>query len=185
MPARIGSHTLLNHQHGLRCGGVIAPIIWRTALNEIIESQNVSLETLTNALDAAALDWLPHDENAVYVTGNAFPAFQKIDSDRKFVVIWTYLDLVPCAQTPEILEFVNGLNQRLVMLQFTFDPETHRMFGHYVLSYRDGFNAAQVIRAGRVFSDIFSDAANEGIGQRLLMPLDQCADADEFFNTTH
>ena len=165
---------------------VVLCIIKGNYMNSLIKTENVTLETLTNALDAAAIDWLPHDENAVYVTGHAFPAFQKIDSDRNFVVIWTYLDLVPCAETTEILDFVNGLNRRLVMLQFTFDPETHRMFGHYVLSYRDGFNPAQIIRAGRTFADIFRDAGNEGIGQRLLKPLEQCVEADEFsVNTQH
>lgn len=155
-------------------------------MNSLIEADNVTLDTLTNALDAAAIDWLAHDDRTVYVTGHAFPAFQKIDSDRHFIVIWTYLDLVPCAEKTEILDFVNGLNRRLVMVQFTFDPEVHPLFGHYVLSYRDGFNAAQIIRAGRTFADIFGDAASEGIGQRLLKPLDQCTDADEFFgNTTH
>lgn len=185
MPARIGSHTLLNHQHGLRCGGEIAPITWRTVLNEIIESQTVTLSALTNALDNAVVDWMPNDEQTVYVTGNAFPSFQKIDSDRQFVVIWTYLDAVPCAEESELLAFVNSLNRRLVMVQFSYDAETHRVFGHYVLSYRDGFNTKQVIRAGRSFADIFDDAVKEGVGLRLLLPLENSTGVDEFFGVAH
>ena len=51
---------------------------------------------------------------------NAFPSFQKIDSDRQFVVMWTYLDAVPCAEESE-LDTRNNRDFGDAMIRSVFD----------------------------------------------------------------
>lgn len=154
-------------------------------MNPLIKYQDVTLETLTIALDNAVVDYQPIDESTVYVTGNAFPVFVKVDTERQFVIMSTFLDVVPGIDSSSACEFVNRLNNELLVAQFGYQAESHRLYGHYVLSYRDGFNSRQVIRSIRTFASVFDGAADDGMDQKILLPLDCCAGEDAQGPTRH
>jgi hypothetical protein len=143
-------------------------------LEKLIPFEDFTLESLGKALEDAVIDWQPHDEQTIYVTGLDFPTFWKIDQKRQFLIYYTFLDVSPDADDTRLLEFANSCNYGLMLVQFSFhssDDGLRRLYGHHTLPLRDGVNIKQVIRTGRIFADIFDDAADDGFAHDLLIPI--------------
>lgn len=150
-------------------------------LERPIPYEDFTLESLGKALDDAVIDWQPHDEHTIYVTGLDFPTFWKIDQKRQFLFYYTFLDVSPDADDARLLEFANSCNLGLIMVQFSFhsgDDGLRRLYGHHTLPLRDGVNIKQVIRTGKIFADIFDDAADDGFESDLLIPIGGGASAE-------
>ncbi len=141
-------------------------------MNTFIPFEAISLEQLTNALQAAVIDFLPHTDDTIYVTGLAFPAFWKIDLERALLTFSTYLDVSDAAREAELLDFANTCNRRFILAQFSFHPDVRRFYGHYALSIKEGMLPRQDIRTGKLFAFIFEEAAKDGTENGLLVPLE-------------
>jgi hypothetical protein len=130
-------------------------------LETLIPFEDFKLDTLHEILDTAVIDFQPHDNSSIYVTGHDFPTFWKIDFERQFLAFSTYLDAVEGADEAELLEFTNACNRRLMFVQFSYHSDSRRFCGHHVISVKDGLNTKQVIRTGRLFASVFDDAATD------------------------
>lgn len=159
-------------------------------LEKLIPFEDFTLETLGKALDDAVIDWQPHDEQTIYVTGLDFPTFWKIHKKQQFLIYYTFIDASPDADDARLLEFSNSCNLGLLMVQFSFhsaEDGLRRLYGHHTLPLRDGVNIKQVIRTGKIFADIFDDAADDGLDDDLFIPIggDASAEPDAKNATKH
>lgn len=144
-------------------------------MNEIIESQNFTISKIAEIFESAATDCEMTDDGQIYVTGLSFNFWVRIDEKRHLLIFWTYWEFLPDLDEVEALTFTNALNNDKIMLQFSRSAESNRLYGHYVLPYRDGLMPKLVLRIGQKVSGIFDEAAQVGIADGLLMPF-QCSD---------
>ena len=130
---------------------------------------------IAEIFDNAAIDHERTNDGQIYVTGHPFNFWVMLDEKRHLLIFWTYWEFVPDLDELEALTFTNALNNDKIMLQFSRSEETNRLYSHYVLPYRDGLIPKLVLRIGQKMSGIFDEAAQAGITDGLLVPL-QCGD---------
>ena len=135
------------------------------------QTHAITLEQITEALDAAHIAFDVRDAEEIYVTGYAFPTFWRVDAERDLLVFSTYLDVMPGAGADELLAFVNACNLKFILVQFSYHPEMRRIFGHYVLTMAGGASIQQVIASGKLFASIFLDAAEEAVDNHFARPV--------------
>lgn len=139
---------------------------------KIIDHKNITLSTITDILDAAAIEY--SDNGGLYVTEYPFNFWLDVDQGRKLIILYTFWDTVEGIDELEILRFANHFNSDKLMVQFTYNEELGRFYGYYTHIYNGGLLAPNVLKICQRFSGIFEEVVDAGIAAELLMPLPQC-----------
>lgn len=134
------------------------------------------MDNLAEVLNDAAVDFDRPDDECLYVTGEIFPFFLRIETDRDTLVFWTYLDAMEGTEVFDNYELSNSCNCNLSLVQFSFDEKRRRFYGHYALVVKDGLNPRQIVRTGRRFAATFFEGATEGLDRGLLQALGECSE---------
>lgn len=93
---------------------------------------------------------------------------------RKLIVMYTYWQTDPDADELAVLRFVNESNAYKIMLQFSYNAELERFYGHYAHPYHVGLLPPHVLKLCQKFSSIFQEVVDEGIAEGIIMPLPEC-----------
>ena len=147
-------------------------------MDNLIDAPKVSLPTIASLLDHAGIDYIPNDDDSLYVTGFKFNFWVRLDHDSQYLIYWTYADVNLDAGDVPLLRFVNDCNDDLVLVQFSYDDETHRFKGTYIISFKDGLVPPQITRLGSLFAGVFNEAVDTGIIEGLLKPLAYSGESD-------
>lgn len=144
-------------------------------MNEMTESQNVTIEKVAEILESAAIDHEVTDDGQLYVTGHPFNFWLRVDEKRHLLVWWTYWEFTQDVDELEALRFCNFLCHNKIMVQFSKSTENDRLYGHFMLPIRDGLNPKLLLRISQKFSAIFHESVQMGINDNLLVPFN-CSD---------
>ena len=121
----------------------------------MIQLREITIELLASLLDDAAIDNRLDGEHRIYVTGLPFNFWLRIEHDRSNLVFSTYRTFRKDVSEVEMLRCANTLNAELIMVQFFLDQDSRNLCGHYVMPLRDGLGRRQLLRAARMFAEIF------------------------------
>lgn len=146
---------------------------------KILDSKRITESTITAILRSGALEY--NDNGGIYITAYPFKFWLDVDDKRKLLVMYTYWQIAPEVEELDILRFVNHANAQKIMLQFSYNAELGRFYGHYTHPYSVGLLPPHVLKLCQNFSAIFEEVVHEGIAEGLLEELPQCLsyDADE------
>lgn len=129
------------------------------AATPLVPQDQVTSSRLSQILEAAYFDCVTEDDGAIYITeGIEFPVWLTIDSEDKYLVMFTYVD-VPDASSENWLERVNELNVNFALPQFMYARSA--VWGRYWLSYDGGLNIRHFVKMLRRFSGAFRSAVTE------------------------
>ena len=117
--------------------------------------KEITIELLASLLDDAAIDNRLDGEHRIYVTGLPFNFWLRIEHDRSNLVFSTYWNFREDVSEVEMLRCANRLNAELMMVQFFVDQDSKSLCGNYVMPLRDGVGRRQLLRAARMFAEIF------------------------------
>ena len=121
----------------------------------MIQLKEITIELLASLLDDAAIDNRLDGEHRIYVTGLPFNFWLRIEHDRSNLVFSTYWNFREDVSEVEMLRCANTLNAELMMVQFFVDQDSKSLCGNYVMPLRDGVGRRQLLRAARMFAEIF------------------------------
>jgi hypothetical protein len=145
----------------------------------VLQADTVTEATITTILDNAAID---HSDNGgLYVESFPFNFWMDLDRKRKLLVMYTYWQTDPDADELAILRLVNSANTQKIMLQFSYNVDLARFYGHYTHPYNVGLIPTHVLKLCQKFSAIFEEVVHEGIagGALMSLPESQSGDAGE------
>lgn len=126
----------------------------------MIPREQITLQSLTDMLDGAAIDWTQHDDSSIYVTSLAFNFWVSIDTDHAYICYNTHWPVQSDANRIDVLSYVNRCNEKLALAQFWFCEGTGRLRAHYCLPFREGLAKRQFLRTAHQFGDTFAAAAH-------------------------
>ena len=155
------------------------PQEYPVSISALIEENDVSLVTLSLALEQASIEFKTRENNRLYVTEDGyFPFWIEIAKGAHYVFLTSHLEFVEGLSEETKLEFCNQVNARLYIPSANvqvIDREGERicrMNTGYPIFYRDGLIPSQFIRLCRLFSEGMKQIVNElDAEHELLQPL--------------
>lgn len=129
------------------------------SIDTLIEEKDVNLVRLSLELEKATIECKLSDDEVLYVHEESmFPFWISVHPQPHFLLLNTYLNLVPDVPNEERLAFCNRINERIFMPSVYLrtierNGETLQRFtAAYPIYYRDGLLVSQFIRLCRNFS---------------------------------
>ena len=139
---------------------------------DVLQPDAITEATITTILDNAAID---HSDNGgLYIESFPFNFWMDLDQNRKLLVMYTYWQTDPDVDELAILRLVNQANTQKIMLQFSYNDDLARFYGHYTHPYNVGLIPTHVLKLCQKFSAIFEEVVHEGIAGGLLEELPTC-----------
>lgn len=121
-------------------------------MTTLIEEKDVTLATLSLALESAVISHKQDGDNSLYIVEDSFfPCWIRIFEDIGFVAMRTYTNFRSSANRNQQMEICNELNS-INFVATACARDKKLMFDH-VLNYRDGLLKEDFIRTVRQFSD--------------------------------
>lgn len=143
----------------------------------VISPDQVNEEALERILDDAAIHF-SNKGHGVYVSG--YPGMNfwaEVDNERNIISFITYCDASKDADELEVLKFINEFSVKTIMVQMSFSPEMHRIYGAYYMFYSGGLVPKSFLKACQNFSSIMQAADEVGMAMGILMQPDQESEA--------
>jgi len=131
-------------------------------MKNFIPQHAVRSQTLMEELEAIAVDAQQVDAERIYVTGQAFNFWVRVNDKTQYLVFSTYAPLHEVKESIESLRFVNELNDIWSLAQFSISFEQDRLYAFYMLSFKGGLLRKQLLRTLVHFPNIFADVVTEG-----------------------
>lgn len=138
----------------------------------VIDPDTITEATITDILNDAAIDH--HDNGGLYVTEYPFNFWINFDSKRKLVTFYSYWNVDPDAEELDILRFVNKSNLNKILLQFSYNADLGRFYGHYSAEIHAGLIPQNLLKLCHKFSSILDEVVDDGIEAGVLAPLPDC-----------
>jgi len=138
----------------------------------VIDPENITDATITDILNDAAIDH--HDNGGLYVTEFPFNFWIQLQSSRKLLTLYSYWHVQPDADELDILRFANKSNLEKIMLQFSYNSDLDRFYGHYCADLHAGLIPQNLLKLCHKFSSILDEVVDDGIEAGVLMPLPEC-----------
>ena len=141
-------------------------------MEPFIPSDDISNSKLAEILTGAAID---HEQHfGLYVTHYPFNFWLNIDQSRKLICWWSFWHCDPDADELSILRLVNEASIQKIMVQFSYDQEKQRFYGHYHASYEGGLVPQNFLKNCQRFGEIMDQAVSHGVEAGVLLPLPEC-----------
>lgn len=140
----------------------------------MILPQDVTIQEISTILNDAAIDHRIEADGEIYVTGLAFNFWINLDRGSSLLNLGTYWDFLPGVSELEALRCANACNASLVALQFYIlgDGEGGRSLrASQIIPFGDGLVRIALLRAFRVFADVFKAAISDTSRSELFLPL--------------
>ncbi|MEX6724715.1 hypothetical protein [Parapedomonas caeni] len=138
-------------------------------MDVILPEADVTTDSLTRILEEGAVSFRIDDDGDIYVNEFASPCWIMIDSDRKFLRFYSYIQ----ATSPDdaaLLELANRCNEKTALIRYAYSREHRRFFGNYEMSYRNGILRPHLLRITREFAGAFNFVLNHEDRDDLLIP---------------
>jgi hypothetical protein len=137
--------------------------------NKILDPKTINETTIKSILENGAIEF--HDNGGIYITEYPLNFWLELDQKRKMIFTYSYWEVVPDADEIDILRFLNNSNSDKIMLQFSYRPETGRLYGYYTHPYHVGLLPTHVLKLAQKFSAIFQEVVDDGMEKGLLIEL--------------
>lgn len=127
-----------------------------------IDEAEVTAGKLASILSSAVIDNVIDENGNIYATeGLDFPIWVSIDTERKFLCLFTYLEPAELADFPldVVLPVVNALNQNHIVAQYHWDDG--KIIAHFWMTFDSGLNPRQFVKMLRRFSGVFANGAKD------------------------
>ena len=131
-------------------------------MDNLIPEHAITAQTLTTELEAIAVDAELVNAEKIYVTGQAFNFWVRVNCNTQYLIFSTYACLNDTTESIETLRYVNELNDIWSLAQFSISFENDRLYAFYMLSFKGGLLRKQLLRTMTNFPNIFSDVVSEG-----------------------
>lgn len=131
-------------------------------MKNLIPQSAICAQSLLEEFDAVAVDAEQIDPESIYVTGQAFNFWVRINKKSQYLVFSTYAQMQVDGASIDALRFVNELNDIWSLAQFSTSFENDRLYAFYMLSFKGGMLRKQFLRTAVHFPNIFSEVVAEG-----------------------
>lgn len=144
----------------------------------MIQPQDVTIQEISNILNDAAIDHRIEADGDIYVTGLAFNFWINLDRGSSRLNLSTYWDFLPGVSELEALRCANACNASLVALQFYIVGGGRSIRASQIIPTGDGLVRIALLRALRVFADVFKAAIADASRAELFPALEGPPDFD-------
>ena len=142
----------------------------------MFKAYEVTVSEISNILGSAAIDHVIEPDDDIYVTGLPFNFWIGIDLERQQLSIRTYWNFLSNVSELEGLRCANDCNMRLVALQFFVGEGADSLWATQTIGFEDGLVRVALLRALRVFADVFHAAISEHTWCHLFEPISALSD---------
>ncbi len=114
--------------------------------------------SLKEVFQTPFLDVSVDEDGDIYVSdGLAFPIWIRVDQERRFIKLFTYMRLDDVQKGAEVLSAVNDLNHELVVVRFSLNPkqEAVTVDGDHFISFKGGVSPKTLAVSAQRFASTF------------------------------
>lgn len=129
----------------------------------ILKPEEVTQDKFVEILKNAAFD-IEVNESEIYIKDISFPLWLVIDTEKQFILIYTYVKFKETATLNLLNNFSSDCNSTYELIQFSntnYTDKRNYLYGFYYIYYNFGVIPQQIIYTIRKFASIFVTAARE------------------------
>jgi len=126
-------------------------------MNEIIKETDVNEKTIAAVFQQAYMDCVIDHDNDVKITDDGVRTFVRFDPERKVLTMFNVWPLRESAPLEKKLEWLNRLNNKLVLVRFTM-PKPDSLWCDYQLLVAGGLNPYSLVMTYRLFLNVIRGA---------------------------
>ena len=123
-------------------------------MDEIIAEADVAAK-LKGVFQTPFLDVSIDDDGDLYVKdGLGYPIWVTLDEEKSFVKFVTFATFDDIEKSTDVLQVVNDLNHRLVVVRFSLNPDQEKVVvdADYFVSYKGGLSTANLVNSAKRFA---------------------------------